>query len=177
MIRKCIMFSRLPEIGVDEPFSGPPPAARSSEGLFGQLQLSSDIRPLGSGHGSRGPLAQQWDLVLVSLSEHWDLSIKRFVLDPLGMVLQTHPDKHLQFGGKFPLPLSVALVRHGRSLEEHAEHVTTQFPAAVLFGREHDLVWGDPVVGYSPVTTQHPDNHIRYTVLRLKGRGVLDNLQ
>ena len=46
--------------------------------------------------------------------------------------------------------------------------MATQLATAVLFGREHDLVRGDPVVGYPPVTAQHPDYHVRNTVLGLK---------
>ena len=85
------------------------------------------------------------------------------------MVLKSHPHEHLQLGWELPLPLGIALVRDAGSLEEDTEHVTTQLSAAVLFRGEHDLVGGDPVVGHSSVTAQHPDYHVRDAVLGLKG--------
>ena len=69
MVSLWSVTTKVPEVGVDEPLSCPSPASRCSEGLFRQLQLSGDIRPFRSGHGSGGPLAQQRDLVLVGLSE------------------------------------------------------------------------------------------------------------
>lgn len=75
------------------------------------------------------------------------------MLNPLGVILQSHPHEHLQFGRQLPLTLGIALVGDRRSLEEYREYVTAQFTAAVSLGGEHDLVGGDAVVGYSPVTT------------------------
>ena len=57
--KNCAILTELPEIGVDEPFSSPSPSPRRGKGLFGKFELSSDIRPLGSGHGSGSPLAQK----------------------------------------------------------------------------------------------------------------------
>ena len=154
-------------VGVDKPVGSPPPSRGSREELLWEFHLSGHVGPLGSGHGSGCPLAQQGDLVLVCFSEHRDLSIKGPVLDTLGMVLQTHPDEDLEFSRELPLPLRVTLVWHRGPFQEHGEHVTTEFSTPVCFGREHDLVGGDPVVSNPPVSTQHPDYHVGDTVLGL----------